>query len=116
MVLVYVALMHFECVSNTPTKEHTVATTAQQIIESSTLPDGFEYEAIGFTEDGWILTAPNGAELEFGSSTDDVDDFEGYSWHEYSDGMENGNITDAGGNRSEESARERVNAFISENH
>lgn len=90
-------------------------TTAQQILQSLTLPEGFDYEPIGFTTDGWVVMAPNGAELEFGTVTDDAENFEGYTWQEYADGMEEGNVTDAGGDDSEAAARKRVNDFISAN-
>lgn len=54
-----------------------MATTAQQILTDFLLPADFDYQPIGFTADAWVVTAPNGAELEFGTVTDDGEDFEG---------------------------------------
>lgn len=93
-----------------------MATTAQQIIESHTLPEGFEYDAIGFTADGWVLTAPNGAEFELGTFDDNPEGAESYTWQTYdTDGAEGGNIIDCGGTSSEDEARGKLTAFIHNN-
>lgn len=90
--------------------------TVQEILQSFVFPEGFEYEAIGFTEDAWVITAPNGAELEIGTDTDDPRDFEGYTWQSYdTDGMEGGNLTGTGGTTAEEGARGQVIKFVAVN-
>lgn len=71
--------------------------TAHEILQSLTLPEGFTYEAIGFTEDGWILSAPSGDDLEIGTVNDDTEERAGYAWQEYDGSIEDGNVTDAGG-------------------
>lgn len=76
--------------------------TTHEILQSLTLPEGFEYEAIGFTEDGWILTAPSGADLEISTVEDDVEAREGYAWQEYEGSMEEGDLINYGGGPTEE--------------
>ena len=71
--------------------------TTHEILQSLTLPEGFEYEAIGFTEDGWILSAPSGDDLEVGTIEDDTEERAGYTWQEYEGFVEEGNIIAYGG-------------------
>ena len=86
--------------------------TVQEILQSLTLPEGFTYEAIGFTEDGWILSAPSGDDLEIGTVNDDTEERAGYAWQEYDGSIEDGNLVNAGGGPTEEEFRVVLSTFI----
>lgn len=86
--------------------------TAHEILQSLTLPEGFTYEAIGFTEDGWVLSAPSGDDLEVGTVNDDTEEREGYAWQEYEGPMEEGDLINYGGGPTEEEFRTVLSTFI----
>lgn len=86
--------------------------TTREILQSLALPEGFKYTAINFTEDGWILSSPDGVDLEIGTIEDDMVERAGYAWREYEGPMEEGGIINYGGVPTEDEFVAMLTTFI----